>query len=71
MDPAIRTKHLRRVIEAVDTVDFYLMDFSIIPPDCLLREFIGGSKYDQENMRAEQLFLSFPTEPEAPWSKPD
>lgn len=70
LDPAVRTKQMRLILESVDAVDFDLLDLSIIPADCLLREFIGGSKYEKGNIQAEQLFLPYPVESDAPWKSP-
>jgi len=40
-DAYIRAKRVYDLLNSIEQVD----DFSVIPPDSLLREFIGGSKY--------------------------
>ncbi|RME02743.1 MAG: hypothetical protein D6805_08905 [Planctomycetota bacterium] len=47
LDPYIRGKRVKGILDKVVAANLDLGDYRIIPEDCHLREFIGGGKYSQ------------------------
>lgn len=49
LDAYIRGKRVRDLLDNVEVADIDPDDYNLIPEDCHIREFIGGSKYSSHN----------------------